>query len=73
MYEGRGHNDTSSKISSKEVNVEWDAEPWYAFCQDRKEGCEAGGDHDDEQGRDSGSELTIVFILRRVERTDDLS
>ncbi len=48
MYDGRGHDDTSSEISSRKINAEWYAEPWYPFCQYRKEGCEAGGDHDDE-------------------------
>ncbi len=72
MYERRGYNDTSPKVSGKEVNVERYAKPWHSFCYHWEECCEAGDDHDDEQCRDPGSQLTIVLVLRRVESADDL-
>lgn len=72
MYEGSGHDDTSAKVSGKEVNVERYAESWHSSGYHREECREAGEDHDDEQGRDPSPELTIVLVCRRVESADNL-
>lgn len=67
LYESRGNDDSRTKVSCKEVDVDWYLEPWDACCNHREEsGCRRD-DEDDEQRRDARSQLPIILILTQRE------
>lgn len=48
---------------SEEVDIERNFKPWNTLRDDGEECGAAGNDHDDEEGRDAGTELAIVVIF----------
>ena len=63
VNEGRGDDDTGAEVSSEEVDVDWNAESGDSFGDDGEESGAAGHDHYDEEGRDAGTELAVVFVV----------
>ncbi len=62
MDERRGDDDAGAEVAGEEVHVDGDAESRDSFGDDGEE-CRAGGNnHDDEEGGDASTELTVVFV-----------
>lgn len=55
VNEGRGDDDTGAEVSSKEVDVDGNAESGDSFGHDWEESRAAGHDHDDEESGDAGA------------------
>lgn len=53
LNERGGNNDTSTKVTSEEVDVEWNTNPANACSDDREEGCHGRDNHNDKQRRDA--------------------
>ena len=62
MYESSCNNDTGSEVASEEVDDERDLEPSDTLCSDGKEGDTGGNDQDDEESRDTCTQLTVVIV-----------
>ncbi len=72
MYESCSDDHACAQVSGEEVGLEGGTEVWDSLCDHGEECRKAGNNQYDEEGRYSCSQLTVVFVVGRIESADDL-
>ena len=69
--ESRGNDDAGTEVAGKQVDIAGDAETGDASSQDREESGQGRSGQDDEEGRDTQADTTIVVVGRLVKIADN--
>ena len=63
LDKGCRNDNTGSKVSSEEIHINIDSNPWNSSSDDREESCRGWDDENHEECWDAGTQAAIVFVF----------